>query len=175
MIALRRAASFVGAAGTSYSGAIRLVQWVVIAVVFLFFLWVVRAVWVEVRPAGPRQTRGDRRRAARAEQRSAGPATPDRRDLALEVIQPVEMAGQRFVVDGETTVGRGTDCGIATSYDVYSSTVHARVFRERGRLFVEDLGSTNGTFVNAERVTKPVRLGRGDLLQIGGTVFEVTR
>jgi pSer/pThr/pTyr-binding forkhead associated (FHA) protein len=37
------------------------------------------------------------------------------------------------------------------------------------------LGSTNGTYVNSERITKSTKLARGDLLQIGATVFEVTR
>jgi pSer/pThr/pTyr-binding forkhead associated (FHA) protein len=40
---------------------------------------------------------------------------------------------------------------------------------------VEDLGSTNGTFVNSERISQASRLARGDLLQIGATVFEVRR
>ena len=59
--------------------------------------------------------------------------------------------------------------------DVYTSTVHARLFRHNDQLWVEDLGSTNGTFVNSERITQAVRLGKGDLLQVGSTVFEVTR
>jgi pSer/pThr/pTyr-binding forkhead associated (FHA) protein len=64
---------------------------------------------------------------------------------------------------------------VSTSYDVYSSTVHARLFKRGDQVWVEDLGSTNGTFVNSERITSPARLGRGDLLQVGSTVFEVTR
>lgn len=172
--------ALLGAAGsTSYSGVIRLVQWCVIALVFLLFLRVVRAVWVEVRPAGPRQTRGDRRRAEREERRAVAAAAPSRRGgkgpLHLDVIEPVERAGQRFELDGEMTIGRSPGCGIATTYDIYSSTLHARVFHQDGRLFVEDLGSTNGTFVNSERIAKPTKLGRGDLVQVGATVFEVAR
>ena len=40
---------------------------------------------------------------------------------------------------------------------------------------MEDLGSTNGTYVNSERIAKPTKLARGDLLQVGATVFEVVR
>ncbi|MHB8329533.1 MAG: FHA domain-containing protein, partial [Acidimicrobiales bacterium] len=50
-----------------------------------------------------------------------------------------------------------------------------RLYRRDGGLWVEDLGSTNGTWVNAERIGEVTRLGRGDLLQVGGTVFEVSR
>ena len=161
-------------ASTGYSGAVRLVQWCVIALIFLFFLRVIRAVWVEVRPAGPRQGRSNPR--PPADQRAA--AAPPRRGkgpLYLEVVEPSDRAGQRFDVDEELTIGRSPGCGIATTYDIYSSTVHARLFHRDGRLYVEDLGSTNGSFVNSERIVKPTRLARGDLLQVGATVFQVTR
>lgn len=171
------AAAFVGAAGgLGYSGVTRLVQWCVIALVFIFFLRVIRAVWVEVRPAGPRQGRGDRGQAAQPLGEEAGPAPRRRRGaLALEVVEPADRAGQTFSVDADTTVGRSPGCSISTGYDIYSSTVHARFYTENGRLYVEDLGSTNGTFVNSERITKPVKLGRGDMVQVGATVFEVSR
>jgi pSer/pThr/pTyr-binding forkhead associated (FHA) protein len=64
---------------------------------------------------------------------------------------------------------------VPTSTDVYSSNLHARLFRRGDQLWVEDLGSTNGTYVNSERIHRPTRLARGDLLQVGGTVFEVAR
>ncbi len=162
-------------ATTGYSGAIRIVQWCVIALVFLFFLRVIRAVWVEVRPAGPRQARSNARPAA--EQRTEESPAPRRkgRVLHLDVVEPADLAGRRFEIDEELTIGRSPGCGISTSYDIYSSTLHARLVPEGGRVFVEDLGSTNGTFVNSERVVKPTKLGKGDLLQVGGTVFQVRR
>ena len=70
---------------------------------------------------------------------------------------------------------RSNGCAIPTTYDSYSSTVHARLYRSGGQIWVEDLGSTNGTFVNSERISQPSRLAKGDLLQIGATVFEVRR
>jgi hypothetical protein len=161
-------------AATGYSGAIRLVQWCVIALIFLFFLRVIRAVWVEVRPAGPRQLRGNA--ATATEARPAASAPRGRKGpLFLEVIEPGDRAGQRFDVGEELTIGRSPGCGIPTTYDIYSSTLHARLFHQDGRLYVEDLGSTNGTFVNSERIASPCRVGRGDLLQVGATVFQVTR
>ncbi len=162
------------ASGPTYSGVVRLIQWCVIAFVFLFFLRVIRAVWVEVRPAGPRQARSTNRpgpttRApAPAPRRSKGP-------MYLDVLEPVDHAGQRFDIGDELTIGRSPACTVPTGYDIYSSTTHARLFQRDGRVYVEDLGSTNGTFVNSERIAKPTRLGRGDLLQVGGTVFQVSR
>jgi FHA domain len=159
------------------STVVRFLQWLVIALIFIFFLRVVRAVWVEVRPAGARQSRASRRRQARAAEATMAPQQQPRRrkELLLKVIEPPEQEGKTYDLEDELTVGRSPGCGVSTSYDVYSSTLHARLFRQSDRLWVEDLGSTNGTFVNSERISKAVRLGKGDLLQVGATVFEVTR
>jgi hypothetical protein len=162
-------------ATTGYSGAVRIAQWCVIALVFLFFLRVVRAVWVEVRPAGPRQARTSTAATAEARDAPSPPPRRGRRPWSLEVLEPFDRVGDRFEVDEELTIGRSPSCAISTAYDVYSSTMHARLFHQDGRVYVEDLGSTNGTFVNSERIVKPTRLGKGDLLQVGATVFQVTR
>ena len=59
--------------------------------------------------------------------------------------------------------------------DNYVSTVHARLFRRGSDVFVEDLGSRNGSYVNGMQVTSPTRLRRGDRVQFGQTVGEVVR
>jgi pSer/pThr/pTyr-binding forkhead associated (FHA) protein len=161
--------------GTNYSAIIRPLQWLVVALIFLFFLRVVRAVFVEVRPAGP--TRAQRRAQRRAEEDEPHRARDarSRKQLRLEVIEPRQYEGTMYELDGEVTVGRSNGCAIPTTYDSYSSTVHARLYRSGGQIWVEDLGSTNGTFVNSERISQPSRLAKGDLLQIGATVFEVRR
>jgi pSer/pThr/pTyr-binding forkhead associated (FHA) protein len=147
----------------------------VVALIFLCFLRVVRAVFVEVRPAGP--TRAQRRAQRRAEEDEPHRARDarSRKQLRLEVIEPRQYEGTMYELDGEVTVGRSNGCAIPTTYDSYSSTVHARLYRSGGQIWVEDLGSTNGTFVNSERISQPSRLAKGDLLQIGATVFEVRR
>jgi pSer/pThr/pTyr-binding forkhead associated (FHA) protein len=164
---------------TDYTAVVRPLQWLVIALIFLFFLRVIRAVFVEVRPAGARPTRAERRskRVTERRQRPARLAAPKRNDrqLFLEVLEPRDQEGKTYPLDGELTVGRSPGCGIPTSYDVYSSTIHARLFRSGNQLWVEDLGSTNGTYVNSERIARATRLVKGDLVQIGATVFEVSR
>jgi pSer/pThr/pTyr-binding forkhead associated (FHA) protein len=168
----------------NYSAILRPLQWLVVILIFLFFLRVVRAVWVEVRPAGPRQTRSERRREAREADAAATAAVPvgegapvkqRRKQLFLEVIEPDSEAGSTYHLDDELTVGRSPGCGVPTTYDAYSSTLHARLYRRGEQLWVEDLSSTNGTFVNSERISKPSKLAKGDLLQVGATVFEVTK
>lgn len=78
-------------------------------------------------------------------------------------------------VRSETTVGRAPGCGIALTDDKFASSLHARLFVQGGRLWVEDLGSTNGTWLNGERLDGPRPLARGDRVQVGRTVLEVTR
>ena len=80
-----------------------------------------------------------------------------------------------FDLDDELTVGRSPGCGVPTTYDVYSSTLHARLFRRGEQLWVEDLGSTNGTLRQLRADHEGDQAGRGDLLQVGATVFEVTQ
>lgn len=106
---------------------------------------------------------------------AAAPKPSRKRQLYLKVVQPPEHAGRTYDLDDELTIGRSPGCGVAMPEDIYTSTLHARLFRRNEQLWVEDLGSTNGTFVNSERISVATRLGKGDLLQVGGTVFEVTK
>lgn len=154
---------------------LRALEVFVVALVWLFFFRVIRAVWVEVRP--PRAP------SAAAEVRVGAPpaAPPPKRErgrekpgLRLKIIEPEEQRGQYFELGDELTIGRAAGCGVRIE-DSFTSNIHARLFRRDNALWVEDLGSTNGTWVNAERVEAPVRLGRGDVLQVGGTVLEVAR
>jgi FHA domain len=162
------------------NAVLRVMQWGVIALIFLFFLRVIRAVWVEMSPATIRKPRSVRRQ-ERREVRAAAVSVPSqprpsrRRQLNLKVVQPPEHAGRTYDLDDELTIGRSPGCGVSTPEDIYTSTLHARLFRRNDQLWVEDLGSTNGTFVNSEQITQAVRLGKGDMLQIGSTVFEVSR
>ena len=149
---------------------LRALEYVVILLLWLFFMWVVRAVWVEVRPLKRRRVRGSD---AEPIGRREGPRGGKR--LRLHVIRPDDQAGRVFEIGDEVTVGRAAGCGVPIDYDSYSSNLHARLFRLDGDLWAEDLGSTNGTWVNTIRIEDRTKLEKGDLLQVGGTVFEVGR
>jgi pSer/pThr/pTyr-binding forkhead associated (FHA) protein len=158
---------------------LRIMQWAVIVLMFLFFLRVIRAVWVEMSPVTIRKPRSVRRQERREERTAAKAADVaprrKRRALYLKVVKPPDHMGRTYDLDDELTIGRSPGCGVAMPDDIYTSTLHARLFRHNGQLWVEDLGSTNGTFVNAEQIGQAVRLGKGDQLQVGSTVFEVAR
>ena len=59
--------------------------------------------------------------------------------------------------------------------DNYASQFHARIFNKDGQWFVEDLGSTNGTYVNQRRITAPAEVRAGDRVRIGKTTLELRR
>jgi hypothetical protein len=161
------------------NAVLHVMQWGVIVLIFLFFLRVIRAVWVEMSPATIRKPRWQKRQERRDERTANRAAAPPkqsrRRQLYLKVVQPPSHAGRSYDLDDELTIGRSPGCGVSMPEDIYTSTLHARLFRHNEQLWVEDLGSTNGTYVNSERIAKAVRLGKGDMLQVGSTVFEVSR
>lgn len=76
--------------------------------------------------------------------------------------------GQTFELRGEANLGRSRSSAIALS-DSKVSRNHARLDPVRSTYILTDLGSANGTFVNGVRITQPVRLRDGDLLQVGDT------
>jgi pSer/pThr/pTyr-binding forkhead associated (FHA) protein len=166
---------------------LRILQFLLLALLYLFFLRVLRAVWAEV--ANPRDAgtvasvRSGATNAppasARRDRRGPG-AAPKGTPQRLRVIEPVERKGQAFDLAEELTVGRAAGCQVKVE-DTYASQLHARIFRRDGELFVEDLGSTNGTYLNRrgtqakEKVAGPLALKLGDRLMIGKTVLEVAK
>ena len=143
-------------ANQNYTAILRPLQWLVIALIFLFFLRVVRAVWVEVGPAPADPGRAAPRTTGGACGRPARPSGASSCFLQIYLKLVPGYQGQRYgVPDEELTIGRSPGCGIPTTYDVYSSTLHARLFRRRDQLWLEDLGSTNGTYLNSERLAQP--------------------
>jgi pSer/pThr/pTyr-binding forkhead associated (FHA) protein len=143
---------------TNYAAVIRPLQVLVIVVAGLFFLWVLRVASAQSRAAA--ETSGAKRRRGGT--------------LAIEFIEPDERAGERVDVDNAVTIGRGGDCDLQVS-DTYLSSRHARFSNDGGDLMVEDLDSTNGTYVNQELVSGRVLLEKGDIVQVGGVLFEVVR
>jgi hypothetical protein len=111
------------------------------------------------------------------------PAPPPRRErrpegrgaLRLRIVEPAGRRGETHAIDRELTVGRGAGCAIVLADDTYVSQLHARLFQQNGEGYVEDLGSTNGTFVNGKATTGATRLRRGDQVQFGQTVAEVVK
>jgi pSer/pThr/pTyr-binding forkhead associated (FHA) protein len=147
---------------------LQILKFCLLGLLGLFFLRVVRTVWSELKPPAP----------VAPPPPTSGPASPSggpsSAGLRLRVVDPPERKGRVYDLADELTVGRAGGCGVALE-DTTVSQLHARIFRRDGRLWVEDLGSTNGTFVNRKKVSAPVQLRRGDRLQVGTTVMELAK
>ena len=147
-----------------------LLKYVFLALLFLFLWAVVRVVLRELRapalaPTGTGPTPEAKPKKAAAPKSFA----------TLRVLAPDSRRGELVPINTEITVGRGGGCALVLADDQYASTVHARVFRRGNDLFVDDLESRNGTFVNGKRISATTKLRRGDQLQFGGTVCDVTK
>jgi pSer/pThr/pTyr-binding forkhead associated (FHA) protein len=77
-------------------------------------------------------------------------------------------------LDASSVIGRAPECEIRLD-DAYISQQHARIFGKNGSWYVEDLGSTNGTYVNEQRLASPAMLQPGDRIRVGTTVLELRR
>jgi pSer/pThr/pTyr-binding forkhead associated (FHA) protein len=93
----------------------------------------------------------------------------------MKVISPAPLRGFTFTAEQAFTVGRGTDNDMCLDDDEFASTHHARFVASDGRTYVEDLSSTNGTFVNNHRIDQIVNLKIGDRVQIGSVIVEAVK
>src|SRR4051812_38841439 len=108
-------------------------------------------------------------------QLAADHRTTDPGRLVVERSEAVEV-GQAFDAGPvPLTLGRSKENAIALDGDEFASGHHARIESQRDGVWILDLGSTNGTFVNGERVEGRRQLHRGDLVQIGNTELRFER
>jgi len=140
-----------------------------LVVLYLFFLRVLRAVWSELKEPKPAVLSSP---ATIAPSPVAPPAPRQPARAHLVVVAPDEQRGRSYELLDELTVGRAAGCHIALE-DRFVSQLHARMFRRDDQLFVEDLGSTNGTFLNEAKVTSPALLAPGDHVRFGNVVMEL--
>jgi hypothetical protein len=157
-------------------GLLTVLKFCFLALLYLFLFRVVRIVRLELKPtkiAVPVAPAGPEPMAAPAGK--PGRERKARGAAMLRVLDPPAHAGEVYALDDEVTVGRAPGCGIVLEEDTFVSQVHARLFRRGRETYVEDLGSTNGTLVNGVRIDEVTRLSRGDQVQFGNTLTEITR
>lgn len=178
------------------SPAFRFLEYVFLALLYLFFLRVVRAVWVELREPRLVEAGSELASASPAPTTTglgAAPATNGsphaRRGQPVPLPEGARRRGQPahitlvggdgrgavFDLAQELTIGRAPGCAVALADDTFVSQLHARVYFRDGCFWVEDLGSTNGTLLNGHKVTGSQVLHRGDRVQVGQSVLELQK
>jgi pSer/pThr/pTyr-binding forkhead associated (FHA) protein len=154
----------------------------VLRVVILVLLWgLVLAAIVAVRHDifGVRRQPADGRAPARSQPAPAAapaPAKTRRKSTArVLVVTGGPLAGTTLPLsDGAVTIGRADSSTLVVTDD-YVSTNHARLMPQGDAWVLEDLGSTNGTFLDRQRVTDAVPVPLGTPIRIGKTVLELRR
>ena len=146
--------------------ALSAIKYGLLILVYLFIWRALRRVVSDVRvPSG-----GGRR-----ERKKGGeePTSPSSASIVV-VHEPDGAKPRTFKLATSMLVGRAPECEIRLS-DTYSSQQHARLFGRQGGWYVEDLGSTNGTFVNDQRLAAPALVQPGDRIRVGTTLMELKR
>jgi pSer/pThr/pTyr-binding forkhead associated (FHA) protein len=90
------------------------------------------------------------------------------------VVDGANQGERAELADAPILIGRGNDAAIRLDDD-YVSTRHARIAASGDQWFVEDLGSTNGTYIGSARITQPTTLPLGTQVRIGKTVLELRK
>jgi len=109
-------------------------------------------------------------RAARSKQPPRRRGAPSK----LVVVQGANAGDSAPLAEAPLLIGRGSDAAIKLDDD-YVSTRHARVGSDGEQWYVEDLGSTNGTYVGSARITQPTPLPLGTQVRIGKTILELRK
>jgi pSer/pThr/pTyr-binding forkhead associated (FHA) protein len=151
--------------------ALSMLKFGLLVLLYLFIWRAVRSVSSGLRSApagaGPPARAASRPKRQKRPPRGAG-RTPT--SVTLKTQQGKKVGSYKLTDTME--VGRADSCAIHLS-DTYASQQHARLFGRDGSWFVEDLGSTNGTYVNDRRIESPSQVRSGDRIRIGTTVLEL--
>jgi hypothetical protein len=153
----------------------------IIRVAFLAVLWlfVIAAIGV-VRTdllGGPAASRRGKARLPQPprQARPAKPARAGRGSPRILVVTAGALKGTSLdLAQQQITLGRANDATLVLNDD-YASSRHARIFPQDGQWIVEDLGSTNGTYLDRQKVTRPMPVPVGVPIRIGKTVLELRR
>ena len=143
-----------------------------LAVLWLFVIAAIGVVRTDLFGATAKARRGRNRPPPRQPQR---PPRPSRGTPRFLVVTEGGLSGVSIdLTDQQITLGRANDATLVLNDD-YASSRHARIFPQDGQWIVEDLGSTNGTYLDRQKVTRPTPVPTGVPIRIGKTVLELRR
>jgi pSer/pThr/pTyr-binding forkhead associated (FHA) protein len=150
-----------------------------IRVAYLAILWIFVLSAISVIRSdmfGARVPEAARGAEARKDKRSAKKPPPKRRGSPTHVVVTEgSNVGERAELEqAPILIGRGSDAAIRLDDD-YVSTRHARIAASGDQWFVEDLGSTNGTYIGTVRITQPTTITLGTQVRIGKTILELRK
>jgi hypothetical protein len=145
-----------------------------LAVLWLFVIAAIGVVRTDLFGTAVAKTRRGRARNQQAPQ-PPRPVKPGRGTPRFLVVTEGGLSGMSIdLSDQQITLGRANDATLVLNDD-YASSHHARIFPQDGQWIVEDLGSTNGTYLDRQKVIRPTPVPLGVPIRIGKTVLELRR
>jgi pSer/pThr/pTyr-binding forkhead associated (FHA) protein len=159
-------------ASTSVAEALLVLKIAFLVLLYLFVVRVIRSAGRERRAPSQDSMILTPAAAEAAGLRRGAPARTTVR-LVVQRSPSLEEGGEFPVDSAPVTVGRGGQNDLVLSGDDFASARHARIERRGDGVWVQDLDSTNGTYVNGTRVAGAQRLDTGDLLRVGETDLRV--
>ena len=154
-----------------------LIRLAFLAVLWLFVITAVGVVRTDLFGQSP-SSRKQKRQRQNARPRPARPARPARTGRGEPqrlLVTGGPLSGTTLpLTEQQITIGRSNDATLVLNDD-YASSRHARLFPQDGQWIVEDLGSTNGTYLDRQKVTQPTPVPTGVPIRIGKTVLELRR
>jgi hypothetical protein len=133
-------------------------KYIIIGIIYAIIIFALRIMYKDMKNGDKKQVR------------------PSKKTFGLEVIDSgmskMLKNGSVIPINNEITIGRREDNSVVIQ-EGYVSAYHARIFQKNNSYVLEDLGSTNGTILNGDRIENKVYIRSGDELEIGTTVFRV--
>jgi pSer/pThr/pTyr-binding forkhead associated (FHA) protein len=153
-----------------------LIRFAYLAILWIFVLSAISVIRSDMFGARIEQApRAERREQRRAAKNRPKPAKRPRGAPTHVAIVDGANAGETVSLDeAPLLIGRGSDAAIRLDDD-YVSTRHARIAASGDQWFVEDLGSTNGTYLGSQRLSQPATIQLGSQVRIGKTTLELRK
>ncbi len=157
--------------------ALTLVRLGFLTLLWSFVLLTILVLRRDLRMPAEAKPAGRQRRAARAPKPPKPPKVAKQQKVKGSKLVVIEGPLQGTVIplgDVQITIGRAEDSTLIIEDD-YASSRHARIYPAEGSWVVEDLGSTNGTWIDRTRITTPTVLPVGAPLRVGRTTLQIQK
>lgn len=152
---------------------LKIITWIFrIVFLFLLYFFVFKIIIFMIKDL--RKTSGQGQPKLAPKPPRSGRDKPPAELVVLESIENTLKKGEIVPIKDRVTLGRGSQNQVCLQ-DNFTSQEHAVIFQRDGHFWLEDLHSSNGTYINGQQINEPIVLSKGDQIKIGGVTFQFVR